>query len=479
MGSNEIAEALGIPAGPSGLHSDDPYPLEVPIRVRGLVAGGNLGADSICEPFLEDTLTVLVSPRGAVLRLAAHATPGQMITLSSPRLGREMPARVIRYRGHADVKGYAEIEFAPEAAIPGVTAPASAPATAPRQPGSLHSQNCSATMVGAPLAVTPLADLLGETKSLRRARSVPPAAPVKPQPAPARAASTEAKPPQARPARPPKAPAAPDLETLLAARKAAGQAVAESLPRAPELAQRLLEPTFATALAAPRRPRKRWLAVAAAALLTLGTVGAYAVVVPVPAWEPLPEIAAFALPEPPEHLAARNEVRALVREKFETATLPIATQLISPARAAMSQAPLAPVVRQRQATQSADAPQIRAAEAVPAGVARPGLLGALGTLAPAEAPAPPGGGELVPPRLLSQAPVEYPPMARMTRAEGSVVIDALIDVNGRVAEMRILSGPGVFHEAAKQSLAQWRYQPALLNGQPISTHLYVTIQFKR
>jgi protein TonB len=67
----------------------------------------------------------------------------------------------------------------------------------------------------------------------------------------------------------------------------------------------------------------------------------------------------------------------------------------------------------------------------------------------------------------------------MTRAEGTVVIDARIDVNGRVSEMRIVSGPGVFHEAAKESLAKWRYQPGLLNGKPVATHLYVTIQFKQ
>lgn len=490
MGSNEIAEALGIPPGPSGLQSDDPYPLEVPIRVRGLAGSGNLGAESICEPFLEDTLTVLVSPRGAVLRLAAHATPGQMITLSSPRLGREMPARVIRYRGHADVKGYAEIEFAPEAAIPGATPPARAAATMPAVPAPRgldpsSSQNCSATLIGAPLVVTPLADLLGESESPHRTRygqpSIPPARPVKSPPAPARAGSTEAKPPQPQPARQPKPPATPDLETLLAARKAVEQAATEPLPPATELAQRLLEPTFATALAPPRRPSKRWLAAAAAALLTLGSVGAYAVVAPVPAWEPSPGIAAFALPGVPDHFAARNEVRFFAREKFETATLSIATQLISPARAAVGLAPLVPVVRRRGAAESAEAPQIPAAEAVPAGVAKPGLLGALGSTAPADAPAPkpPVGGEVVPPRVLSQTPVEYPQMARMARAEGSVVIDALIDENGRVAEMRIISGPGVFHQAAKESLAKWRYQPGMLNGKPIATHLYVTIQFKR
>ena len=100
-------------------------------------------------------------------------------------------------------------------------------------------------------------------------------------------------------------------------------------------------------------------------------------------------------------------------------------------------------------------------------------------LAPPAEPQPPVGGEVVQPRLASQAPVVYPQMARMTRAEGNVVIDARVDESGRVVEMRIVSGPALFHQAAKDSLAQWRYQPALLNGKPIATHLYVTIQFRR
>ena len=127
----------------------DPYPLEVPVRVRGLAGSGNLGADSICEPFLEDTLTVLVSPRGAVLRLAAPATPGQMVTLSSPRLGREMPARVIRYRANANAKGYAEIEFAPDAVVPGASSTSSTPS--PQASAAMRGQKCSATQAGAPV----------------------------------------------------------------------------------------------------------------------------------------------------------------------------------------------------------------------------------------------------------------------------------------------------------------------------------------
>ncbi|MGH9861119.1 MAG: energy transducer TonB [Candidatus Acidiferrales bacterium] len=78
-----------------------------------------------------------------------------------------------------------------------------------------------------------------------------------------------------------------------------------------------------------------------------------------------------------------------------------------------------------------------------------------------------------------QAPVVYPQRARMTRLEGNVVIDARIDETGRVSEMRVISGPTSLHQTAKDSLAQWRYEPGILNGKPVVTHLNVTIQFRR
>jgi TonB family protein len=486
MGTNDIAEALGIPTGPSGLQSDDPYPLEMPIRVRGLAGGGNLGADNLCEPFLEDTLTVLVSPRGAVVRLAAQAAPGQLLTVSSPRLGREMPARVIRYRGHADVKGYAEIEFAPDAAIPGATTSSHLATTqassASRRADAPHGQNSAATLAGAPLMITPLADLLDERPRARRSFEPldPPLPP--PKPAPASARNVPAKPrPQVKAAPRAQATVTTDLEALLATRKGE-HANATEVPLADPAVLRSFEPFELTASAGPRRPRKRWLAIAAATLLTLGAAGTWAFVSSVPVMGALPEIAAFALPEPPAEIGTRNEVRLLPKMKFETETLPIATSLVPPARAALGQAPRAAAVKQRGAAEAFAAPEIRGAEVTPAGVAKPGLLGTLAPLTGSGAPAaplPPVGGEVVQPRLISQAPVAYPQIARMTRAEGNVVIDARIDETGQVREMRIVSGPGVFHEAAKESLAKWRYQPALLNGKPVTTHLYVTIQFRR
>lgn len=59
------------------------------------------------------------------------------------------------------------------------------------------------------------------------------------------------------------------------------------------------------------------------------------------------------------------------------------------------------------------------------------------------------------------------------------MIDARIDETGRVTEMRVISGPTLLHQAAQDSLAKWRYEPGTLNGKPVTTHLYVTIQFRR
>jgi protein TonB len=61
---------------------------------------------------------------------------------------------------------------------------------------------------------------------------------------------------------------------------------------------------------------------------------------------------------------------------------------------------------------------------------------------------------------------------------GNVQIDALIDANGNVGEMKVLSGPALLRDAALQSLKQWKYQPAELDGKPTTMHLTVTLQFR-
>ena len=90
----------------------------------------------------------------------------------------------------------------------------------------------------------------------------------------------------------------------------------------------------------------------------------------------------------------------------------------------------------------------------------------------------PVGGDVTPAKQISTVPPAYPSMARTQRISGNVVVDALIDVNGRVASMKVISGPVLLHQAAMDALKQWKYQPATLDGKPTSMHLNVTIQFR-
>jgi protein TonB len=44
--------------------------------------------------------------------------------------------------------------------------------------------------------------------------------------------------------------------------------------------------------------------------------------------------------------------------------------------------------------------------------------------------------------------------------------------------MKPLSGPVALQQAAMDALRQWKYEPARLDGQPVSMHLSVTMKFR-
>ncbi|HWN74211.1 MAG TPA: TonB family protein [Candidatus Udaeobacter sp.] len=90
----------------------------------------------------------------------------------------------------------------------------------------------------------------------------------------------------------------------------------------------------------------------------------------------------------------------------------------------------------------------------------------------------PIGGDVKPAKLLKSVQPVYPQMARSQHVSGTVQIDALVDPDGNVSAMKVLSGPALLRDAALQSLKQWKYQPAELNGNPTSMHLTVVLQFR-
>ena len=111
-----------------------------------------------------------------------------------------------------------------------------------------------------------------------------------------------------------------------------------------------------------------------------------------------------------------------------------------------------------------------------------GALGA-GLAANTSQPAAPAaalavGGDVKQAKLIASVPPSYPVLAKNQHVSGDVRIDALIDANGRVTTMKIVSGPTLLHQAAMDALRQWKYQPATLNGNAVPMHLTVTIQFR-
>ena len=71
----------------------------------------------------------------------------------------------------------------------------------------------------------------------------------------------------------------------------------------------------------------------------------------------------------------------------------------------------------------------------------------------------------------------YPPLARAARVQGDVVLNAIIDTNGQITNLQLVSGHPMLVPAALEAVKQWRYKPYLLNGQPVEVETTITVIF--
>jgi periplasmic protein TonB len=71
----------------------------------------------------------------------------------------------------------------------------------------------------------------------------------------------------------------------------------------------------------------------------------------------------------------------------------------------------------------------------------------------------------------------YPHLALITRAQGTVRIQAVIGRDGSISNLQVLSGPPLLIEVAKEAVRQWRYQPTLLNGEPVEVITEIDVNF--
>ncbi|HKM68244.1 MAG TPA: energy transducer TonB [Candidatus Acidoferrum sp.] len=125
---------------------------------------------------------------------------------------------------------------------------------------------------------------------------------------------------------------------------------------------------------------------------------------------------------------------------------------------------------------------------VPGGVAGGSAGGVLGGVigGAGNAPPPPPkaakqrvtvGGNVQAARLVNRVQPLYPPLARQTRISGTVKLHAIIGKNGAVEQLTVVSGHPLLVQSALDAVRQWRYQPTLLNGDPVEVDTEIDVIF--
>jgi protein TonB len=79
--------------------------------------------------------------------------------------------------------------------------------------------------------------------------------------------------------------------------------------------------------------------------------------------------------------------------------------------------------------------------------------------------------------LIHKEEPTYPPLARAARIQGDVVLSAIIDSNGQIQNLQLVSGHPMLVPAAIAAVKLWRYKPYLLNGQPVEVDTTITVIF--
>jgi protein TonB len=88
------------------------------------------------------------------------------------------------------------------------------------------------------------------------------------------------------------------------------------------------------------------------------------------------------------------------------------------------------------------------------------------------------GGDIMEGKRLDDTVPDYPAEAIKKQVMGTVVVDAMISEDGRVTDVRVLSGPPLLIQAALDCISKFRYEPTLLNGVPTDVKTTINIIFR-
>ena len=483
---------------------------EIPVTIHASrYSAASMGAGKL-PPVHEETRTVIIFPQGAVVRLSATVTPGELVVLTNKRTGADVICRVTSVKTQPGIQNYAHLEFTQRALDFWEETPATEPGN------SIGKPPVTALPAVPPPAPAPIASGYKPPTSWAqeaqpKAKTSVPAVEVKSAPAPSSKVTPLADVPVA------------DSEEASAAALAAQSPVSE-IPAAPASARKQayvlpsrtprLQP-FEASIPQEKKASKTifWFAIAAVVLLAFGVVGgsvlsrrdgglsvAWLFSNPPVTATPAPLPVASESETPIVNTSGKaSSLEPVASAPAKSSALETPAQL-APVRAAVeppkTEVQPQPVTRPNLNVGKISPPRVKKAAqlfsepppVLPADAnALPSVIGESvvnttahsNPLTPAEptAPAPVKGGQLQQPKLLSSVAAIYPPLAHAQHVQGEVTIDALIDATGKISATNVISGSPLLQKAAIDALRLWKYQPARLNGEPIPIHINVTIVF--
>jgi protein TonB len=81
-------------------------------------------------------------------------------------------------------------------------------------------------------------------------------------------------------------------------------------------------------------------------------------------------------------------------------------------------------------------------------------------------------------RRVKEVKPVYPDIARQAGIEGIVSMRVVINKDGGVDNVEVLSGEQALRQSALNAVRQWRYKPLVLNGNPVPVVTEINLKFQ-
>ena len=89
------------------------------------------------------------------------------------------------------------------------------------------------------------------------------------------------------------------------------------------------------------------------------------------------------------------------------------------------------------------------------------------------------GGNVQAAKIITKVQPTYPESAKAAGAQGTVLLYAVVGMDGKLLQLQVLNSqvnPDLAR-AAVEAVSQWRYQPTLLNGEPVEIDTTIQVKF--